>query len=268
MPDEETGGFMGAKFVVENKLDKLNPIVVLDEGAFFIEDIDKVSCYVSYSQKKTLWLKVSAEGKSGHGAVPTDYNANNILIRALNKICANPYYDHSLKKADIKECQNSLTMSLINNTISVTNLHSGINYNAYPRYSEAVIDCRLLPDINPDDFIRLIKSVIADDNISIEVIKRTDHVASSSKDSYITTAMKEVIEEFVPKGEMKMIVSPVGTDSKYFREKNIECYGFFPIIMKKNEIDMMHGVNEKLSINNIKLGINVYTKLLQKIMEV
>lgn len=262
VPDEETGGFFGAQFVSNNYVKNINPCVVLDEGTFAIKGKKGVDFFVSYSQKKTLWLKVCAYGKNGHGASPTPDNANDILIKALTKICSHPYRDKNMNYKNISECKKFLFGMLYSNTISVTSLHSSSAPNVKPQYAEAALDCRLMHEMDVDTFMDYLKAEINDERIKLEVIKRTDKVAYSDTNHEIIHSIKRAVSKNVPEADVKIIVSPVGTDSKYFRDVGIESYGFFPIILNVDELDMMHGVNEKLSMANLSLALNVYVDVL------
>jgi acetylornithine deacetylase/succinyl-diaminopimelate desuccinylase-like protein len=45
------------------------------------------------------------------------------------------------------------------------------------------------------------------------------------------------------------------TDLRYFRNLGIVAYGFFPITLPKEELFRMHGINERLSVENLKEGL-------------
>lgn len=273
VPDEETGGFYGAKYVTENYLGRLNPAVVLDEGTFGVRYKGNITFYISYSQKKTLWLKLQAYGKNGHGACPASDNANNILIKALAKLCETPYLDVpeekcgiTQKRNDFKE-ENGLERLISHNTITVTSILSGSAPNVKPKYAEAVLDCRLMPETEVDAFLCKLREKIDDDRIGIEILKRTDKVHCSSTNHKIISYIKEAVKKNIPAAQVKTIVTPVGTDSKYFRNVGIESYGFFPIVMDSDELCMMHGINEKISLSNLRIAIDVYMHVLHHYIE-
>ncbi len=264
VPDEETGGFFGAKFVVQKYLSNLNPFVVLDEGTFAIRK-ENINFFISYSQKKTLWLKICAFGKEGHGACPTQDNANNIIIRALEKLCRNPFYNGIELSGDIHsdvKMEYGLENILTHNTISITSILSQSEPNVKPKYAEAVLDCRLMPDTDVGEFIEQLGHEFDDERIKIQVIKRTNQVSYSKTDHEIIGFIKNAITKHVSNANVKTIVTPVGTDSKYFRDAGVDSYGFFPIILTLEELNLMHGTDEKLSLHNLKIAIDIYKDVL------
>jgi acetylornithine deacetylase/succinyl-diaminopimelate desuccinylase-like protein len=265
--DEELGGFHGAKYIVENYFDEINPEVVLDEGGMgFKTNSNQPVFFVSCSQKKALWLRIKAMGESGHGSRPTNENPNNILLNALVKLINyewtvddNSNINHLIKALVRKN--NSCTEffnTIVRNTLSVTMLKSGENaVNVIPSTAEATIDCRLLPDANIDTILELFKKIIDDKRINIEVIKRTDHVDTSNIKSNFMSVIDQVIKNNFNNAKIIPFVTPVGTDSKYFRQKGVEAYGLFPILINLHDLKTIHGINEKISIENLVLGTKI-----------
>ena len=86
VPDEEVGGTLGAKWMLKEHYDELDPEYILDEGGVGSRDLfapGKLVFGISVAEKKILWLKLRAEGVSGHGSQPHDQNPNDRLTRAL-----------------------------------------------------------------------------------------------------------------------------------------------------------------------------------------
>ena len=72
--DEEIGGAMGARWMIANHYADLDPEYVIDEGGVGSRDLfapDKLVYGISVAEKKIVWLKVRAEGVSGHGSQPS-----------------------------------------------------------------------------------------------------------------------------------------------------------------------------------------------------
>jgi len=55
------------------------------------------------------------------------------------------------------------------------------------------------------------------------------------------------------------------TDSHYFREKGIASYGFVPFVLGDDEARREHGLNERLSTENLREGTRRLLDLLQEI---
>lgn len=269
VPDEEIGGFKGAKFVVDEYLHRLNPEVVLDEGAFGIKEETGNSIYVSYSQRKSLWLRIYAHGKQGHASQPSKDNANNILLKALEPFVKEPFREPDDKEELMRSAKIidgnsllSLSQTLFYNTVSVTSICSQSAVNVNPGEAEAVLDCRLTPGTDVNSYIKRLYNEMKDERIQIEVIKRTDEVGKSDTVHKMLKVIESAVKQYICNSKVVPIVSPVGTDSKFFRDKGIQSYGFFPILLERSELAMMHGVNEKISQKNICLGIKIMAEVI------
>jgi acetylornithine deacetylase/succinyl-diaminopimelate desuccinylase-like protein len=53
------------------------------------------------------------------------------------------------------------------------------------------------------------------------------------------------------------------TDSHYFREKGITSYGFIPFDLSEEEDRREHGVNERISTQNLRQGTHRLIEILQ-----
>ena len=69
------------------------PEYVLDEGGFGSRDMfaaGKLVFGISVAEKKIMWLRLRAEGVSGHGSQPHGQNPNDHLIAALHRLMREP----------------------------------------------------------------------------------------------------------------------------------------------------------------------------------
>ena len=93
VPDEETGGTLGAEWMRKEHYADIDPEYMLDEGGFGSRDLfapGKLVFGISVAEKKILWLKLRAEGIAGHGSQPHDQNPNDRLVRALARLLGEP----------------------------------------------------------------------------------------------------------------------------------------------------------------------------------
>ena len=71
--DEETGGELGAQWMIQNHYAQLDPEYVLDEGGFGSRGVlapGRLVYGISVADKRSLWVHVTAAGSSGHGSQP------------------------------------------------------------------------------------------------------------------------------------------------------------------------------------------------------
>ncbi len=86
--DEETGGKLGAGWMVETHFDRFADVeFVLNEGgAIDVLANGKRAYSVAVAEKTPCWLRLTASGRAGHGAAPQKETAVTRLVRALEHL--------------------------------------------------------------------------------------------------------------------------------------------------------------------------------------
>jgi acetylornithine deacetylase/succinyl-diaminopimelate desuccinylase-like protein len=275
--DEETSGTYGAAWMIKNHWNELNPEYVLDEGGVGSRDLyapGKLAFGVSIADKQVLWLRLRAQGTAGHGSQPIPDNANELLMRAIEKAKAFP----SSKKPNelVSQMQqefgafapNKFMNAIQQNTISVTSLRSGVGdppkANVIPSLAEATLDCRLLPGVNAEEFISEIKARINDPHVTVEMISRTpDDPRPSSTATPLFAAIRAAIQKEQPDAEIVPIMVPYGTDGQKFRLRGIPSYGLIPMVLDTATVTTMHSDSEYIPLDQFRKGIHIYFEILR-----
>jgi acetylornithine deacetylase/succinyl-diaminopimelate desuccinylase-like protein len=287
--DEETGGSQGMGWLVDRHLDELNPEWVWDEGGGGFKGLigDQPMFGVAVAEKQIQHLRLVATGQPGHGSMPHDDNANLRLMRALSRILrprpmrVNPVTAGLFKAAAesqpfpqsflLRHLGNPLVLRLVGprlaadkrlnamlrDTISPTMLEAGYKINVIPERAEAGIDCRLLPDTDAAEFHRWLGTTIADEQVAIEEVETSAPTAISPIEGAFLDAVRHALERHVPDGVVFPLLVPGGTDSRYFRAHDVPAYGFSPAVLEPADLDRVHGIDERISIDNLELGVRV-----------
>jgi acetylornithine deacetylase/succinyl-diaminopimelate desuccinylase-like protein len=296
--DEEAGGALGAGFLVKEHFDLFkNAGVVLNEGGRIVLGEDGAVKYygVAVAEKTPFWLKLTATGTPGHGSRPIPDSAVNKLIAALHRIAnhqtplkvvpeVQKFYgdtanlEPSPRKERLKDLKASLqdpafaaefTKNLpanaqVRNTISITMLEGSNKVNVISPQASAQIDVRLLPGEKPETFLNELKTVIGDESIQIEPVLSFPP-SSSPVDSELFRILNEMAKNHDP-GAIVTTPLVVGfTDCHYFREKEIPCYGFMPFKLMDKDYALFHGNDERLSVENVKLGSRLMYEIVRKL---
>jgi acetylornithine deacetylase/succinyl-diaminopimelate desuccinylase-like protein len=294
VPDEETGGSLGMRWLVEHHLDELNPEWIWDEGGggiIFDSDGgmpgDRPLFGVAVAEKQIQHLRLVSSGKPGHGAMPHDDNANVTLMRALERILpSRPMRINAVTRAmfrafaDLQRfpisfllrhidnplvlrlaasrlAANKMLNAMLRDTISLTMLDSGYKVNVIPERAEAGIDCRLLPDTDAAQFRRWLEETIDDGRVQVEAMETSDPTAISPIEGPFFDAVRGALARHVPDGLVFPLMVAGGTDSRFFRAHAIPAYGFSPMVIKMSEIERVHGIDERISIDNLVLGVKI-----------
>jgi acetylornithine deacetylase/succinyl-diaminopimelate desuccinylase-like protein len=272
VPDEEIGGESGAAWMRKNHYADLDPEFVIDEGGFGSRDMfapGKLVFGNSVAEKKIKWLRVRAEGVAGHGSMPHAQNPNEHLVRALNRLLAQPIpgAEFSVIRT-LKErvggqlTENKFTNAIQHSTISLTTLRSGVGdppkVNVIPPVAEATLDCRVLPGTSAADWIKLIQQRLDDPTLKIEVINEGEDPVVSPQDTPLYRAFESVIKQKYPEAIVTPIVVPFGTDSNGYRPNGVKSYGLFPGIIPAATILSMHADDEFVPVDAIGQAIEIY----------
>ncbi len=293
--DEETGGEYGTQWMIEHHWPEIQAEYVWDEGSFGLQDFFGPTPVfsVSVAEKKNLWIKLVASGEPGHSGMPHANNAANILLRALERVLAlnnqfqlNPVTTVMFQQIGkimpfprsflLKHLDNPLIFRMIQpalasdptiaamlkNTLSITVLRAGEKENVIPDHAEASLDIRLLPDCAPQTFLEQLKQLIADERVRIEIVQAPEPAATSDFKSEFFQALTNVIHNLAPGSITTPMLSPGTTDSCFFRRKDINCYGLFPAIITPGELTRFHGIDERISTENLRLGTQIIYEVL------
>ena len=60
-------------------------------------------------------------------------------------------------------------------------------------------------------------------------------------------------------------VIPGFTDSHYFRARGIASYGFVPFLLTDDDEKTVHGLNERVSVDNLRAGVRRLVALLRSL---
>jgi acetylornithine deacetylase/succinyl-diaminopimelate desuccinylase-like protein len=290
--DEEEGGKNGAGWFVDHESSVFSDAgYLINEGGGIRALSDGRKVYVvSVTEKTPLWLRLTASGPAGHAAVPPPETAVTRLVRALDKLSeyktpihvigpVNDYY-HTMAELEHgprqlldlaaalkspaylrKFLDDPSQNARVRDTITPTVLSASNKTNVISDTAYAEIDCRLLPGSDPKKVMSEIKKVIGDNSVKLDVILNFPPISSPSR-SPLMTAIETLAKDHDHASVVPSMI--IGfTDSHYFRQKKIISYGFIPVEVLFAEAKGIHGVNERIGVNELTGGIQRMVELLK-----
>jgi acetylornithine deacetylase/succinyl-diaminopimelate desuccinylase-like protein len=283
-PDEEVGGATGARWMIAHHYAELDPEYVLDEGGFGSRDLfaaGKLVYGISVAEKKMIWLKVRAEGISGHASQPIPQNPNDHLAKALAHLLEHPRTDAAAAGGTSSErsvvevmkthvgtfAPNKFTNAIQQSTISLTWMRSGVGdppkINVIPSVAEAGLDCRVLPGTTTEQWVAEIRQRLADPSLTIEVINEGDDPVVTPSDTPLYRSLEAAITRQHPDAIVTPMLVPYTTDSNAFRPKGVKSYGVFPAILSAETVASMHGDGEHVPLDGIRDAARVFFEALR-----
>jgi acetylornithine deacetylase/succinyl-diaminopimelate desuccinylase-like protein len=275
-PDEEVGGAMGARWMIANHYAELDPEYVVDEGGFGSRDLfapGKLVYGISVAEKKIVWLKVRAEGVAGHGSQPHDQNPNDRLVKALQRLLAQPLPSGDFSVLNTMKARvgtfavNKFTNAIQHSTISLTWFRSGVGdppkINVIPSVAEAGLDCRVLPGTTKDQWMAEVARRLGDPALKLELINESDDPIVTPQDTPLYRSLEAALKRRHPDAIVTPMLVPYGTDSNAFRPKGVKSYGIFPAILSAETVASMHGDAERVPLDGVREAAQVLFEALR-----
>jgi acetylornithine deacetylase/succinyl-diaminopimelate desuccinylase-like protein len=303
--DEESCGGCGVLWLLQHHPNLIQAEFVWDEGGMGLRsplhhrsnlNQPPYLYNIAVAEKGAMTVKVIATGVPGHASIPHGDNASDRLVRALTRVRAwsrplrltEPVIEllHRLApsqpfplsalfarahqplawpllRAAIRH--NLLLAPLICSTVSLTMLKSGQKSNIIPAQAEAKLDIRLLPGEDPESVLSDLRSRIADPKVLVEAEDWPVSHPISQLDTVFFGALGETLTTLGPPGVVTPYLTPGATDSRFFRRAGMQAYGFMPMLLDALELSRIHGVDERISMANLRWGIQVVFETLQKL---
>jgi acetylornithine deacetylase/succinyl-diaminopimelate desuccinylase-like protein len=294
--DEETGGTLGVKHLVENYKDKIMADFAINEGGGGPLRIgDKTCHFIQIGEKGICRMKLKTSGRSSHGSLPmlgdnavikmaevikglSEYQSKPTLIPEVRQLIQTlaelegfnkhvneenlDQFIHSLKDRIFAGYLTAVTRM----TVSPNMVHGGIKVNIVPDVCEAEADVRVLPGQDKnyilDEFGHAIDDAIA------EVTGYHEPTFSTSNSEYYRLIV-DTLQELVGDDIILPSISSGSTDSKHLREVGIPCYGIAMMTINLDDTmkQSIHSKNEKIDIDSLRLKSDFLTRLARRYLE-
>jgi len=299
--DEEVDSLAGSRWVLSQHPEAVRGEYVWDEGGFGMRDVfgPGVVFPVAVAEKGVLWLRLVLEGQPGHGGIPRGQNPAERLVAALERLQRQrwPVRLHPVARdlfrviAELQPApqrwllrhldlppvlllarrallQEPALQAILQNTVSLTGLKAGVKENVIPERAEAVLDVRLLPDEDPQAFIVALQRVLADEAVQVRVVQAP---VLSSVTPYAGDAMYLALQRhcqaLVPASRVAPLLDPGATDSCWFRQHGFKTYGLFPALIDGRELERFHGIDERISVQNLAFGTRLVYEVLRDLCQ-
>jgi acetylornithine deacetylase/succinyl-diaminopimelate desuccinylase-like protein len=286
--DEEAGSAFGVGWLAEHRPAWLEADLVINEGAYGLTGplLKGATVFqVAPTEKVPLWVKLTARGRPGHGSVPHGDNCADHLVAALARIAQ---WKHGLRITPVMQAhveameaagvvrsskprdildsadRNPALRARLGNTVSLTTVQTGIKVNVIPAEATATLDCRLLPDVDVNGFLEELRQAIDDSRVEMEVLNRFEGAASSLDHEFVRIT-RDVVSEMVEGARLAPELTSGFTDSRIYRKLGVESYGFVPCLVSPEELAGIHGHNERISVDNLRLGMQVLHEIVRRL---
>lgn len=300
--DEEVTGPRGARKIADRLAERgLRVEMVLDEGMAILDGIipgiAKPVATVGIAEKGYASLELIANGQGGHSSMPPRQTSVGILAAAIRAIEAHPMPAHfegpaeslfgflapemplgaRLVMANVWLFRVPLslmfndsppTRALIRTTLAPTILQGSVKENILAPRAKAVVNVRIHPADDLDDVLEHVTGIIRDPRVTVRVL---DDKAEASDMSPVDAPAFRLLHRAVREQFPDVVVAPGlvlgATDSRHYRTLTDNIYRFLPIRVGPRDVARIHGVDERLSVEQYADAIAFYTRLIRHLSE-
>ena len=295
--DEEDGCAYGSRFLVEEHPDKVRAGFALGEVGGFPQQAGKARVMpVQIAEKGMAWLRATARGPAGHGAIPLADAAPGKLARAIAKLASTRLPQHNTQVVaaflhgvaaeqplaerlvlprllnkllaplllDRVLPQNNATRifdAILHNTVSPTVLRGGEKTNVIPDEVSVELDGRLLPGQSAADLMAEIHALVGPD-IELELLREAPAAVNYPPDSGLWQAIQRAVAR---RGERALPIVPTMipgfTDGSQFSRLGARWYGFSPVWLDLDSgitfSELFHGYDERIPEDGYHWGLEL-----------
>lgn len=301
--DEEVGGQAGAKSIAARLAQSgMRPVLILDEGMAILDGIvpgvDRPIASIGLAEKGYLSVELIAEGTGGHSSMPPAHTSVGMLASAIQALESHPMPAHTDGPAGalfqflgpemsmghrvalanmwlfdpvLKHLldRSAPTRALIRTTFAATMLEGSSKENVLPERARAVVNVRMHPSDSTERVIQHITHVIGDPCVIVRRLPgiMSEPSAVSPIESPAFTTLQHTIGQQFP----DVIVAPGlalgATDSRHYQSLSEHIYRFLPLLVTAHDTVRIHGVNERLAVDNYADVIAFYIRLIRNFNE-
>ena len=287
LSDEETGGRLGAGFLVERHPQLLDGVrYALGEFGGHTTYIGPRRFYpIQIAEKQLCWMKAIIHGPGGHGARPVRNGTMARLGRMLTALDRRRFPVHvtpvtrrmlttmadhltgwrgaALRQLGRRPLADPLLHLLgrtgktiepmFRNTANATIVAGGEKINVLPSKIQVELDGRLLPGFGPRDFQTELRRIIGED---VELSISQYEPYPSVPDMHLFDYLAGVLRKLDPEGIPIPFLMPAITDARHFARLGIQTYGFTPMQLPRNFpfIETVHAADERIPVAGLEFG--------------
>jgi acetylornithine deacetylase/succinyl-diaminopimelate desuccinylase-like protein len=272
---------------------------LITEGGSNLITADRGLIYgVDVAEKAPFWLRLTATGPGGHGSIPISDSAPDRLVRALDRVVnwetpvrllpsVEEYFQQIAAREpqplaaefrDIRQSiKNPAVLRAITNdpdlnyrirdTVSLTGLEGSPQTNVIPDTAIARLDVRLLPGDDPQEFMREIRAVVADDRIRIDPISSFRTPNTSPTDTALYRIIEQVVHEYSPQALVTPELDSGYDESQMYRPLGIVCYGFLPVELAPEVEASEHSANERIPVEQVRRGLKMFYEVIARVSQ-
>lgn len=296
---EEVNG-LGAVHIVNYFKEKgITLGVVVDEGGGVVENVFpgvKEPCaLIGIAEKGLLDLRYSVRSNGGHASAPKPHTPVGVLARACTRVENKPFKAHITKPvaemfdtlgrhstfvyrvifanqwcfspvldAMAKKSGGEMN-ALMRTTVAFTQMNGSSAPNVIPPLASMVSNMRLNPEDTVESAIGYVREVVADENVTLEVVNGTNPSRISSTDCDGWRKVSKAVADTWQGSIVSPYLMVQCSDSRHYGEISDRVYRFSAMALTSEERATIHGNNERITLDAICRAVEFYIRLIRQL---
>lgn len=272
--------------------------MIIDEGGVVIPGkqllgIPSLMAVIGTAEKGYMDVRLSCQQDGGHSSQPPKSTALGILSRAVTNLEENPARPRLIATVEgmlttagrymgfgkrlifanlwlfrpllLKILTGKpLTNALVRTTCAATMASGSPAPNVLPQKAEVVVNMRILPGEDMEGALAWARDTIDDERVTVELIKGKNPSKESPVDTEGYRHVKATLESMYPGVLVTPYLMVGGTDSCMYEPVCEHIYRIAPFLVSNEDLKMMHGTNERISVANLLRGVEFFKKILER----
>lgn len=295
--DEETGGRGAEQIAALLRGRGVRPLLVLDEGGVvgqgLMPGVTRPTALVGIAEKGFVSVELSAEAAGGHSSMPPRHGSIGRLSAAIQRledtpmparldgptlqlfgrvgpelpfvqrmVFANLWLTRPLVIRTLEGAPS--TNAVIRTTTAPTIFQAGTKENVLPSRARAVVNFRILPGDDVAGVLAHVRRTVGDTTVRVRAMEGFSSEPSpvSRTDDETFRLLERSIRQFAPDAVVAPYLVVGGTDARHFHAISEHVYRFMPVRVTQDDLDRIHGTDERIAVRDYESAIRFYRQLL------
>lgn len=297
--DEEPGGREGAAKVAELLRERgVRFEFLMDEGGVIaygaLPGVSEPAAVVGICEKGYLNVEMTAQGEGGHASQPPPQTALGILARAAARLEKRPFprsitpparqmLKHAGPHMDFVSrlaIANLWLMApvvksifggtltgnaLLRTTMAVTVAQGAPEPNILPQSARMVTNVRIAPGMTGAGVLTYMEKIIDDPRVKLRPYRLDEPSKVSSTDTRAFGLIRDGVAAVCPEAFVMPYLMVAGTDVPKYQDLAEDCYRFTPYTADSEDLERIHGTDERLSTVNVARCVAFYRHVIRNI---
>jgi carboxypeptidase PM20D1 len=296
--DEEVGGPRGAALVAQLLGERgVTPHLVVDEGGTMVSGalpfFERPIAVVGVAEKGSVTLELVARlDGPAHSSMPPAMTPVGRVARAADRLQSSPFparitppigdmidflaselplsarllaanrwlFDPLLARGFLAT---PTSAAMVRTTTAPTMMRGSPKANVIPPEASITVNFRILTGETVETTMERVRAVVDDEAVELRRGRGRDPSPASRVDTPGFAVLQRTISEVFPGAVVAPYLLVAGTDARYFHALGPSVYRFQPGRFTRDEVGLAHGVDERISVENLISGVGFYVRLIE-----